>query len=284
MRPRITNGWLLAALLAAAPSSLPQGVAADDDEIVISVSPKTPDVENFEANFDQWIFPGCADAAAGRVRIETQVKLQLAEIERSCQLTDEQRERLELAARGDFQRFLEQVEALRRKFEPIKHDQQKMGEFWQEIQPLQARQARGLTGPDALLAKVLPRTLTEEQGKQFDVAQNERWRFRYEASIALALHTLESSVALTSEQRRTLTKLLLDLPPPRVFGQYDNYLVNYRLANMPPAAKLQQLFDARQWQALQQQFAQARGMRQHLIEQGYLPREDLDPTTPEARP
>jgi len=37
----------------------------------------------------------------------------MVEIERSCRLTGEQKSRLELAARGDFERFNEQVEALR---------------------------------------------------------------------------------------------------------------------------------------------------------------------------
>jgi len=48
---------------------------------------------------------GAANAAAGRRRMEAQAKLQLIEIERCCQLTGDQKSRLELAARGDFQRF-----------------------------------------------------------------------------------------------------------------------------------------------------------------------------------
>jgi hypothetical protein len=69
-----------------------------------------------------------------------------------------------------------------------------------------------------------------------------------------------------------------------VFGEYDQYAIHYRLATLPPAAKLQQMFDARQWQALQQHFAQARGLRQHLIDQGYFSPEDLDGAPPEASP
>ena len=259
----------------------------DDDEIVIGAAApaaNAPEIEDFEANFAQWVFPGCPNAEIGRQRIETQIKLQFAEIERCCQLTGEQRERLALAARGDLRRFLEQVEALRRKFEPLKNDEQKMNQIWQELQPLQVRQARGLTGPDALLTKILPRTMSEEQSKQFDAAQSERRRFRYAASVAVALQTLEGSVALTSDQRQKLTRLLLDLPPPRTFGTHDSFLVNYRLSTLRPAAELQQLFDARQWQALQQPFAQAKNTCQHLVQQGFLSTEDLDPRKPEARP
>jgi len=270
--------WFAAAL---APC---RGAAGDDDEIgVVSPVPQ-PEVDNWDANFDQWVFPGVTSAAAGRQRLETQVKMHLAEIDRSCQLADQQRERLQLAARGDLQRFLDQVEALRRKFEVTKRDNEAMGQLWQEIQPLQVRQSRGLTGPDGLLTKILSKTLTEEQSRQFDAAQNERRRFRYGASIAVALHTLEGSVALTGEQRQQLTKLLLELPPPRIFGQYDSFLVNYRLASLPASAGLKDLFDARQWKALEQPFVQARAMRQNLIEQGYLPREDLDVTAAEVKP
>jgi hypothetical protein len=256
---------------------------ADDDEIV--ALPLTANaVERAEANinFDQQIFPGSPSATEGRRRLETQIKLQLTEMDRACQLTAAQRERLTLAARGELQRFLEQVEVLRRKFESAKHDQDKLGQIWQEVQPLQNRQARGLTGQDTVLAKVLSKTLSNEQTTQFEAAQAERRRFRYEAGIGISLNSLEAWIALTKEQREALTKLLLELPPPRIFGQYDHMLVNYRLASLPPA-KVQRIFDNRQWQSLQQYFAQARAMREHLIEQGYLSR-DEPVITPEARP
>ena len=288
MYRRITSRWLLVALAVGCLSiaSL-RAYAADDDEIVVgalAAAVNAPVVENFNVNFDQWVFPGCANAEVGRQRLETQLKLYLAEIDRSCQLDDSQRERLRLAARGDLQRFLEQVETLRRKFEPIKNDEDKMNQIWQELQPIQARQARGLTGPDALLTKVLPKTISAGQSKQFDVAQSERRRYRYQASIAVALHMLEGAVSLTDKQRQSLTALLLELPPPRTFGSHDTHLVNYRIANLTSAAKVRELFDGRQWQALQQTFAQARNTCQQLRQQGLLSAEDLEPLKPEGQP
>ncbi len=257
---------------------------ADDDEIVVLPAAGNPaERDEVNINFDQQVFVGLPNAAAGRQRLEIQIKLQLAEIDRACQLTEAQKDRLALAARGDLHRFMEQVESVRRKFDAVKHDQEKLGQIWQDLQPLQNRQARGLTGQDTLLAKVVGKTLTDGQAKDFDTAQTERRKFRYEAAIGVALHSLEAWVALTKEQRQKLTKLLLDLPPPRVFGQYDHFLVNYRLSKLP-AAKLQPIFDARQWKALQQQLAQAPNMRQHLIEQGYLSGDDFDVTAPEERP
>jgi len=282
--PPTFQRWPLALFAAWLASSLGQfsACAADDDEIVSAAAKAQQDADTDE-NFDQWLFPGVNDAAAGRLRIETQVKLQLAELERACQLTDAQKQRLHLAARGDMQRFLDEADVLRRKYDKVKHDQEAANQMWQELQPLQAKQARGLTGHGSLFAKILPRTLTPEQSAQYETVLNERRRFRYQASIAYALTSLEGSVALKHEQREALTKMLLELPPPHVFGREDHYLILYRLAAVP-AEKLQPLFDARQWQGLTQQMNQARGMREYLIEQGMLLPEDLDESKKAAAP
>ncbi len=68
--------------------------------------------------------------------------------------------------------------------------------------------------------------------------------------------------------------MLDETKPPLNFGQYDHYLVMYRLAHMPPA-RIQPLLDDRQWKALQPQLNQYRGMQSFLIQQGLLPPEDV---------
>src|SRR5215471_1941616 len=74
--------------------ALPLGLAAaDDDEVVpaeeVAAGPRVR--ENFEGVFDQWLFNGMNNAATGRQKIEAQIKLQLAELERVCQLTEPQK-------------------------------------------------------------------------------------------------------------------------------------------------------------------------------------------------
>lgn len=258
---------------------------ADDDQIVVlNASPEVDTGDSFDTNFDQWVFGGAQNAAAGRKRMEAQAKLQVAEIERSCRLSGEQKSRLEFAAHGDFERFNEQVEALRRKFTGINiQDGEKMNQFWQELRPVQTRQLRGLTGADTLLSKALMRTLDEQQTKEFDAAQSERRRFRYHASIALALYTLEQSAPMTAEQRQKLTEALLELPPPKTLGQMDQWVVNYRLMNLSSTPAVKQVLDARQWQALQQTLNQARSLKQHLLDTGYVA-EDLDVKPAAAKP
>jgi len=274
---------LISPLVTALSGSVSLAVAlADDDEIVAVVAAINPDVQEINVNFDNWVFPGAQNAAAGRQRLLTQVDLRLAEVKRVCHLSQEQEDKLRLAARGDVGRFLGEVEKLRRKFVTTKRDREAINEMWQEVHPLQARQARGITGADSLFARILSKTLTPAQAAEYDTATAERRRFRYRAAIAVALHTLEGSVALKHEQRETLAKLLLELPPPRIFGQYDQQFVNYRLASLP-AAKLKPLFDDRQWQALQQPLNQGRAMRSQLLQQGYLDPEEVEAKASEAR-
>ena len=266
---------------------LPCLAAPDDEEVTVEAAAAAQHNQLMfaEQNFDQWVFQGVNNAAAGRQRLETQANLRLAEIQRLCQLSVAQKQKLELAARGDLQRFTEQVEQVRRKFNAVRHDQNAFGNLWQEIQPLQRKQADGLMGPESLLMKVLPRTLDPEQAAAYAVVLEERRKFRYRASIANSLITLEAAVALRRAEREALTKLLEQTKPPLTFGQYDHQLVMYRLANLPEAS-IRPLFDDRQWQALRQQLNQYRGMQSFLIEQGMLTREELraQALTPGALP
>jgi hypothetical protein len=260
--------------------------APDDEEITAEAAAEARQPQRVmfaNENFDQWIFPGVNNAELGRLRLQTQANLRLAEINRTCQLSAAQKEKLQLAARGDMQRFADQVEEVRRKFEAVKNDQNAMGQIWQEIQPLQVKQANGLLGADALLTKVLSKTLNAEQAAAYQRVNDERRRFHYRASIATSLITLENTVPLKHEQREALTKLLLEqTQPPAATGQYDYYLVMYRLAHLP-AGKVQSLVDVRQWKGLQQQLNQYRGMQSFLIEQGLLTREEF-PEQPSATP
>ena len=269
-------------------AAAPLVCAADDDVIGKVPNPEQGveqfiNVRNMDAQIDQWLFPGCVNAEMGRQKIETQIKLQLAEIDRACSLSAAQKERLALAARGDLQRFLEQVATLRRKLDALKNDQQNMGQIWQEVQPFQARQARGLTGPDSLLAKTTLTTLTPEQAEQYDAAQRDRRGFHYHSMIFAALHELEGTVAFTGQQRESLTKILMTFPPPRLLGQYDRFLVKYRLAILPPE-KLLAILDDRQMQVLRPTLNQARATGQNMIEQGGLTKEDFAAQPREGQP
>jgi hypothetical protein len=264
-------------------------LAAPDDEEPPAEAPGVNQVFAInETNFDQWVFQSNGNAETARERIKSRLALQVAELERICDLSDAQKEKLSLAARGDVRRFFGQVEEVRAKFMKARNDQNAFGQIWQEIQPLQSKQAVGLFGDRSLFAKTLRNTLTAEQWEKYRTVLEERHRFRYRATIEVAIASLESSVALRREQRETLGHLLLDRTnPPLVFGRSDYWFVMHRLAGLKEI-ELKPLFDEQQWNKLRPQLLQA-NYRQMLIQNGVIATDDdnrpktTDAATPDEK-
>ncbi|MBI2823780.1 MAG: hypothetical protein HYX69_03700 [Planctomycetia bacterium] len=228
-----------------------------------------------DSNFDQWLFQGAGNAQTAQDRIKARLKLQIDELDRVCGLTDDQKQKLSLAANGDIKRFFEEVEQTRQKFMVAKNDRMAFNNIWQEIQPLQMKQAKGLFGETSFFGKTLRKTLNSEQDAKYQGVQEERRRFRYRASIEAALTTLDNAVALRSDQRKALFDVVLaNTSPPHVFGQYDYYVIMYQLAKVPQD-KVKPIFDDRQWQSIQQQLNQYKQMKQFFVQNGILP-EDFD--------
>ncbi len=244
--------------------------APDDGEPPPVAAQANNDFNMDESNFDQWVFQGSGNAEAGRKRIDSQLKLKVDELARVCDLTAEQKKKLTLAARGDMKRFFDDVEAVRKKFLAVRKDQNAFQNIWQEISPLQQKQSAGLFGEASLFGKSLRKTLTDEQQAQYRVVVEERRKFRYRATIEASLITLSNTVVLRAEQHNALLKLLVEeTQPPHIFGQYDNYFVLYRLANLP-VKKIKPLLDDRQWKLMQPQLQQGRGLEMHLAQTGVI--------------
>jgi hypothetical protein len=275
----MTRGSLLPSLLATLLVVVAPGFAAEDDEVVVGpIGTNRQDmVRNFGvADFDQIVFQNVGNATLGQQRLQEQINLQLVELQNVCQLTAEQKEKLELAARGDLRRFMEEVAVQRRSFNAKKNanDQEAMNNIWQDVQPLQMKLARGLTSAGSLLVKTVPKTLTPEQAERYEALLRERQLFRYRASIGIALHWMEEQVALTEEQRHSISELLLKMPPPRGVSQYDNYLIMFRLGSVP-AEKMRSLLNEHQWGALKRQIDQYQGFKDAWISAGVISAEDV---------
>ena len=242
-----------------------QGVAVEDQMFQMD-----------EANFDANVFQPSGNADQARIQMETKLKLQLNELNRVCELSDAQSHKLKLAASVDIKRFFGSVAVIRKKVKAGKINQQEWQEIWQEIQPLRTRQQAGLFGDSSFFAKSIRKTLNPEQLVKYEVLVNERRRFRYRASIAVAIVNLQNTVPLRREHQQAIIKMLLEeTQPPPVFGQYDQYLVMYQMARLPEE-KFKPLFDEEQWKQLQVQFNQYRGMDQFLIQNGLIPKENGD--------
>lgn len=226
-----------------------------------------------DETFDQWVFGQRGNAALGKTRLESALLVQIENIDRLCTLTEEQRQKLRLAGRGDIKRLFDRVEQLRKKFQLVKTDQNKINEFFQEVQPFQAALKRGPFGDGSIFSKTLKSTLTPEQAAQTDLAHRDRRMFEYKARVELVVNLLDENLALRAAERRRLVELLVaETRPPKAFGnhQYDYYVIMYQAARLPPA-KIQSILDEPQYKAMQKVFDQMRGIEPFLRTNGILP-------------
>lgn len=197
--------------------------------------------------------------------------LVLSSVERTCELTEPQRKKLELAARGDIGRFFHDIDKLEGEFNEAQGDRRKLNLVFQAMQPLQAKLHSRFFDDDSLLHKVLKTTLDGKQAFEYERQQQKRREFLYRAKIELAVATLETGVPLRDAQRDQFIKLLVnETEPPKKFGEHGHHLVLYQ-ASKVDEAKLKPIFDDAQWRAIEQALEQARGMEEHWRRAGMIP-------------
>jgi hypothetical protein len=228
-----------------------------------------------DEQFERWVFNqygGTADAA--RRRFETLLMQNIDNIDRACQLSDEQKKKLQLTGRGDIKRIFEGYEQAKHRFNLLDNDVQKLNEVQQDIRLFQA--AGGPFESDSLFTKSLRHSLNNEQFARFDAANRERQAFRHRAHVELAVHNLEQTLPLRDAQRQDFVDLLMkETKPTRASGYYDFYLIMYQLDHIPEE-KVKPLFSAVQWKALQRQVAEYKGIIPNLRQNGVLKEIDDD--------
>jgi hypothetical protein len=254
----------------------PGFIRAQDDVDVEDNPPAEAQQQQFmvaDENFDQWVFGGRGNAAAIRKRFDSQLILHVEEIERTCGISESQKQKLQLAGRGDIKRLFDRVEVLRKKFQLVKNDQNKFNEFWQDVQPFQVIFNQGAFGPGSLFSKTLKNVLSSEQAVNYQAAERERRMFQYRSTVEAVIGMLDQVLSFRAEQRQKLVDLLVDQKKlPRIYGQYNYYLVIYQASKLPEP-QLKEFLDEPQLKALNKVFNQARGYEQFLKNSGYLPEE-----------
>jgi hypothetical protein len=258
----------------------------DDDDDADEVKPAAPAQHVFqEADFDRWVFQNNNEGPAGvRKRLMTMLGLHIDDIDRTCKLTEEQKTRIELAGRGDIKQFHALYEKVRQKFLKVRHDQQKMNDLWQEINPLRATVQHVIFNDDSFLFRSLHNILTAEQFAQFDASAGARRAYRQRARVELAVAMLEQNAPLTDAQRTALIEALTKLTKPgRQPGIYGYYVLMYQLAQLPEE-KLKPYFDDLQWKPVSMQLRQFKGWKQWLRQAGALPEDDEEADNNDAKP
>jgi hypothetical protein len=124
----------------------------------------------FSGTFDELVYGSDSNAANFQARLDNRLKLKLEEIDRISGLTDAQKQKLQMAGRGDLKRQVERAEKLRVKCdsyteiadlnqfqkwtEALKSEASAMQHSFSSREPLDA---------DSLLAKCMKTALTAEQ-------------------------------------------------------------------------------------------------------------------------
>lgn len=265
---QIANCVVIAALLCA---GTPARAADDDDDD--QPQPAQAQFVMPDENFDMWVFGNRGNAAAARTRLDSLLLLRIDSVEQNCGLVEGQKGKLLLAGKGDIKRFFEHVEELRKKFQALKTDQNRIGEIVQAARPFQTAVNSGPFGRGSFFDKALKNTLSAEQAARYDEIDRKRQESIFRAKVELVVATIDRYLALTAQQRKELCDLLVEHSrAPTSFGQYDYYVVMYQASRIPPE-KFQAILDVQQFRVVSRIFDQVRGLGQFLEGQGLLPAE-----------
>jgi hypothetical protein len=224
-----------------------------------------------DQQFEQWVFQPYTNEAGARQRLESLLAMRIEDIGRACNLTEAQKKKLQLAGRGDINRYFDRYEQIKQKFKALDNNREKLQEIQPDVIPMRTILQSGLFHDDSLLYKSLRNALTDEQFTRYDSAVQEVRAFRHMANIQRAVAILEEGVPLRDVQRQELITLLRKetKPPPRP-SQLDFQWTMYQIGRIPETS-LKPLFSDTQWKVISRQLEQYRGLGPTLQQNGLLP-------------
>ena len=272
--------------------------AADDDIVAAEGAPTTAHMRNMrilqqqnrrglivQANgiaiqvgqFDQMVFG--MDGNRGQKRVDALIEQKIRELSRIYVLSDEKLNKLKLAARVDRVRFDTEVDQLRRRYEAAGDNIDQIVTISNEAAILRRKQF-DLIGNDSFFAKAAKRILADATLKtaRFPSANDPKSNLQNQAhrhisNIESAIGDVNRRVSLQDSQKQAIAELLLkETRPAKVFGDFDDILVKYRLSQLPED-KLKPLFDEKQWPRVRQVLDGFLEFRPSLVRRGLIAEE-----------
>ncbi len=263
---RAARGIILVAMASVAPA---QDEAEEAAEAVNEINM----IQLGDQQIAQWVFGNRVLFQGRNVgpthlgRIEQELGLQLALVEAAVPLSEPQRRKLELAGRGDIDRFLDRFEAFQSQCPAGPVSQDKYLELNRKAQPLAARYRAGLHGEGSLFRKTLRSALDAEQSARFESLQAERSRKRYQALVKATVAMIDQKIPLDQDQRERLIELTLreTTPPEAPVEGYSKYNVVLLLMSKVPEDSLRPIFADEEWPAFQTLLLQGRAAEGQLL-------------------
>lgn len=269
----------IAFLLAALALCLPAGNGAragDDDDLAEDPLARPEMVEqmvvirNLDANIDNWLF-GNRRFSNPSQKLSLMLKVKADGVARAAGLSESQKEKLMLAGEGDIRRFLDRVEEIKLKHKTSEMPQGAWNRIFLEIQPLRQILVRNeLFGDDSLFAKTARKTLAAEQAARYEKNESERLLFQHRTRIAATVARLSDYLGLRDDQRKRLTRVMLEQtqPQPLLEQTERDQMVGLALLSRLPEQEIKPIFDADQWRELQRLFDRVQQVVPMLRQQG----------------
>ncbi len=194
---------------------------------------------------DSWLFSGQPEATI-RQRFKDQAKLRIDQLDACCNLTDDQKKKLQFAAHGDIDRFFREIAKIRIETKGVQvNDQAQIQQVWNRISPYATRVQGDFFDESCLLQKVIGCALDSHQVEQYRQMQIE-FRIRREKALTRQMIvSLEESLPLLTDQRTRLLELLDNQPAPQMAEQFETYIGYAKLSRIDPA-KLAEFLDKEQ--------------------------------------
>ncbi len=175
-------------------------------------------------------------------RLETEIDQNVNKICLKFDLNESQRTKLFLAACPEKKEYFRQMDWLRQRYEAAQ-DQNELIKISYQV----AAVRRQLLGSGSFFDKVFTRVVEEDASTIHQPNLNDRNYVRHCSNVNGAVRVVERHVALSVPQREALVDLILkETRVPRIFGDYDDLVVQYRLSSLPDE-KWQPLLNEYQW-------------------------------------
>ena len=232
-------------------------------------------------HFEQWVFRNQQTLTGARRQLLDRLQAEIDSVHATCHLSDDQREKLLLAGRGDIEEFIQQFANVRAEFNKkiAANDQQGIQNMWQEAHLLHQMYQGKMHGDGSLFRKVLNHLLDEQQLLHMKQLQREQVHFRYQAAVMQLISQFDRMAPTTQEKREKLLALIdqYTFPPKSITGDNQSrYLLYYVLGQMQhiPKDELRPLFGKSSWPVLQKQMKLRKSIKRSLEKRGLVPEKE----------
>lgn len=277
------------------------GTRAEDDDDAVAPAANVRQFRFTVQSFDQMVFGGqqqqVVQQANGRVlvvnatnqpnssgfrkRMEALAETEIDVVDRRVSLTEIQKKKLKLAARGDTEQHISRANELRPKLTSEPLDQLRYTELMREFQPLCMAQQFGLLGETSLFRKTLRHSLTDEQRVRWQSLERERKKLVVE-SVIQNWDRRAKGIHLWGESRRKFVDVLLDHgDPPETTNGYSHFVVILEAAKLED--RLKPLVSEETWTQIQRQITQAKQAEVTLRASGQWPARVEDDEVADAK-